>query len=112
MKKTFLIFSLGLFTMAGLQAQDLSLALTPTSPEVDQAFHFNEKIRMDGNDLPEAVKTTISEDEETQTLLISEAYQVTEAEEGTVHYEVVFGMEAEATTKKYDAEGNKIKEEK
>lgn len=111
MKKAFLIFLIGVFTIAGIQAQDLSLALTPSSPEVDQAFRFNEKIRMDANDLPEAVKTTISEDEETQTLLISEAYQVTEAEEGTVHYEVVFGMEAEATTLKYDSEGNKLKEE-
>ncbi|WP_215225393.1 hypothetical protein [Echinicola shivajiensis] len=103
MKKLALVLALGTFTFAGVQASNIL-----TNPEFDlvQTVQDN-KEEIKAEDLPQAVKDTITESEETQSLSISKAYKTLNAD-GTVTYEVKFGMEEDSTTKKYDAEGNEI----
>ena len=70
-----------------------------------------EKIKIEAETLPDAVKTTITNDEAVKVFPIAEAFQIAQLD-GTFHYEVVFdnGTE-EKLTKKYDQEGNEIKED-
>ena len=68
-----------------------------------------EKVKIEAEALPDAVKATITESEEVKALPIAEAYQITQLD-GKFHFEVIFdnGTE-EKLTKKYDQEGNEIK---
>ncbi|GAB3664962.1 hypothetical protein GCM10028791_40670 [Echinicola sediminis] len=100
MKKLALVFAFGVVTFAGVQA-----APQISNTMVEQTLQG--KVEIQPEDLPQAVKETILDSEETKTLPISKAYQVTDAE-GEVTYEVTFGIEEEATTKTYDAEGKEI----
>ncbi|AGA77260.1 hypothetical protein [Echinicola vietnamensis] len=61
-------------------------------------------------DLPKKVVETILESEETNGRVVSEVYKVTQSDQ-TVYYEVKFGTEAQAMVKKYDKEGEEIKEQ-
>ncbi|MDN3668932.1 hypothetical protein QWY93_06285 [Echinicola jeungdonensis] len=103
MKKLALVFALGAFTFAGVQA-------APVFSNVAVIQTVEDKVEIEAENLPQAVKDTILGSEETKALAISKAYQITDAE-GTLSYEVVFGMEEDALTKKYDAEGKEISEE-
>ncbi|MDN3668317.1 hypothetical protein QWY93_03110 [Echinicola jeungdonensis] len=103
MKKLVLIFAFGVFTAAGVQALPVN-----ESPAFVQTVQ--DKVEISPEDLPQAVKDTIGESEETKELTISKAYQITD-DEGKVIYKVKFGTEEEGITKKYDAEGNEIVEE-
>ncbi|WP_186755769.1 hypothetical protein [Echinicola salinicaeni] len=105
MKKLALVLALGTFTFAGVQASNI-----PTDPEFNLVQSFQDKEEIKAEDLPQAVKDTITESEETQSLTITKAYKMLNID-GTVTYEVKFGMEEDAVTKKYDAEGNEIIEE-
>jgi antitoxin component YwqK of YwqJK toxin-antitoxin module len=69
-----------------------------------------EKVKIEADALPEAVKTAIAANEEVKALTIAEAFQVKQLD-GKLHFEIVFdnGTE-EKLTKKYDQEGNEIKE--
>ncbi len=106
MKKIALIIALGAFTVAGVQA----IENMETSVAVYQEL-AQDKAEIKPEDLPQAVKDTILESEDTKDLVISKAYQITD-EEGNVHYKVVFGEDEDAVTKKYDAEGNEVKKDK
>lgn len=68
------------------------------------------KVKIEIDQLPDAVKTTISKDETVNTLKIVEAWKWTRTE-GVKLFEVQFdnGTE-EKLSKKYDEEGNEIKE--
>ncbi|MBD8487742.1 hypothetical protein IFO69_03170 [Echinicola sp. CAU 1574] len=103
MKKLALIFALCAFTVAGAQASVLM-------PQLNVTKVIQDKIEIAPEDLPQAIKDTIVENDETKDLTISNAYQLTDAE-GNVTYKVKFGMEEESITKEYDAEGNEIVEE-
>ncbi len=103
MKKLALILALGVLTATGVQA----LPLTSPTAILQVA---QDKVEISPEDLPQAVKDTIAESEETKDLTISKAYQKTD-EEGKVTYKVKFGSEEDGITKKYDAEGNEIVEE-
>jgi len=100
MKKLALVFALGTFVFAGVQA-----APQISNTEIVQSQQG--KVEIEPEDLPQAVKDTILDSEETKSLPISNAYQVTDAE-GEVTYEVVFGVEEESITKTYDSEGKEI----
>ncbi len=103
MKKLAFVFALGAFTIAGVQAAPLI-----SNVAITQSQEGREEIQPE--DLPQEVKDTILESEETKTLAISKAYKVTDAE-GTVTYEVTFGVEEEAITKTYDDQGKEVVEE-
>ncbi|MDN3670518.1 hypothetical protein QWY93_14440 [Echinicola jeungdonensis] len=103
MKKIALIFALGVFSFAGIQA----------APVVNSNFTVVQEIQDENEiapeDLPQAVKDTIAEKDETKDQTIAKAFQLTD-EAGNVEYKVVFGTEEEGLSKKYDAEGNEIVE--
>lgn len=102
MKKLALVIALGTFAFAGVQA-------APQISNLETVQTLQDRVKIEPEDLPQVVKDTILDSEETKSLTISEAYQVTDAE-GTITYEVTFGVEEEALTKKYDSEGNEITE--
>lgn len=102
MKKIVLIIALGAFTIAGVQA------IGNIDPSETMYVELaQDKAEIAPEDLPQPVKDTIEEGEDTRYLEISKAYQSTD-EEGNVHYKVVFGEGDDAITKKYDAEGNEV----
>ncbi|HSJ69272.1 MAG TPA: hypothetical protein VK921_16445 [Anditalea sp.] len=103
MKKLLLVLAISAFGLAGLQAQ----TVTPTTA-VEQTSQ--DRVKISPEDIPQAVKTTISEKADTQDLRITEAYQITN-EEGELHYEVHFDKEGEVVTKKYNAAGEEVKED-
>ncbi len=103
MKKIALIFALGAFTFAGIQAAPVVKSNVALVQEVQDENEIKPE------DLPQAVKDTIAEKEETKDQTIAKAYQITD-EQGNVEYKVVFGTEEEGFSKKYDAEGNEIVE--
>ncbi|MBN7816960.1 hypothetical protein [Algoriphagus pacificus] len=84
--------------------------ITLENPHSESILFQQEKVKIEAESLPDAVKTTIGNDETVKSLKIAEAFQITQLD-GTFHYEVVFddGTE-EKLTKKYDQEGNEIKE--
>jgi hypothetical protein len=104
MKKLLLVFAISAFGLVGLQAQ----TVTPPATAVEQTSQ--DRVKISPNDIPQAVKTTISEKADTQDLRITEAYQITNAE-GELHYEVHFDKEGEVVTKKYNASGEEVKED-
>jgi len=104
MKKLLLVFAISAFGLIGLQAQ----TVTPPATAVEQTSQ--DRVKISPNDIPQAVKTTISEKADTKDLRITEAYQITNTE-GDLHYEVHFDKEGEVWTKKYDTAGKEVKEE-
>ncbi|MBN3583317.1 hypothetical protein JYB64_13035 [Algoriphagus aestuarii] len=74
-----------------------------------EAIAQQEKVKIEADALPDAVKAAIAESDEVKALPIAEAFQITQLD-GTFHFEVIFdnGTE-EKLTKKYDQEGNEIK---
>ncbi|WP_200975409.1 hypothetical protein [Echinicola sp. 20G] len=103
MKKLALVFALSIFAFAGAQASTSIENTVITQSVLD-------RVEIKPMDLPEDVKDTILESEETKSSPISKAYEVTDTK-GKVHYEVTFGIEEEAITKKYDFKGNDITED-
>ncbi|RAI86017.1 hypothetical protein [Algoriphagus yeomjeoni] len=69
-----------------------------------------EKVKIETDALPDPIKASIAANEEVKALVIAEAFKVSKVD-GTTHFEVVFdnGTE-EKLTKKYDEEGNEIKD--
>jgi len=104
MKKLLLVFAISAFGLIGLQAQTVS----PPTTAVEQTSQ--DRVKISPNDIPQAVKTTISEKADTKDLRITEAYQITNAE-GELHYEVYFDNEDKVLTKKYDSAGKEVKED-
>lgn len=69
-----------------------------------------ERVKIEAETLPEAVKKAIQKDEKVKDLQIKEAYQISQPD-GRIHYEVVFIPRGEEkVTKKYDQDGNEIKD--
>lgn len=104
--KKILLMSAMLFAGAAIATPHLTLnQVSPIGTEIQQ-----EKVKIEADALPDAVKTTISADEEVKALAVTEAFQITQLD-GTFHFEVIFdnGTE-EKLTKKYDQEGNEIKD--
>ncbi|MBN3518411.1 hypothetical protein JYB62_00225 [Algoriphagus lutimaris] len=103
--KTLILVSTMLFTGAAMATPLMTLeSLNPKSVSVQQ-----DKMKIEAESLPEAVKTSIAEDNLVKSLPIDEAFQITQLD-GTFHFEVVFdGGTDEKVTKKYDQEGNEIK---
>lgn len=103
--KTLIVVSAMLFTGAAMATPIMTLEnLNPKTVSVQQ-----EKVKIESESLPNAVKTAIAEDDLVKSLPIDEAFQITQLD-GTFHFEVVFddGTD-EQVTKKYDQEGNEIK---
>jgi hypothetical protein len=104
MKKGLLVLALCAFAFTGLQAQ------TTPPMEEQQTEISQDRVRVAPDDLPQAVRNSISEKEDVRDLRIAEAYQITN-EEGELHYEVHFDKEGERVSKKYDAQGNEVRED-
>jgi antitoxin component YwqK of YwqJK toxin-antitoxin module len=105
MKKSILMSAL---LLGGLVAASPKITATtlPTTLEQSQ----QENVKIDAEQLPEAVKNSISADESVATLSIAEAWQMT-VPESKFHFKVIFdnGTE-EKLSKIYDEAGNEIKE--
>ena len=99
--------------MSALFVSGIAMA-TPTlineNVIVSESAIQQEKVKIEAEALPDAVKATIAADETVKALPIAEAFQITQLD-GKFHFEVKFddGTE-EKLTKKYDQEGNEIKE--
>lgn len=106
MKKQLLIpamFALGLF-VSPLMASPLLSSNESIGYAIDQ-----EKVKLDPQHLPDAVKSSIQNDEAIKNLTITEAWQIIE-EDGTTFFKVKFDNAGEVIAKKYDPEGKEIKE--
>ncbi|MDN3690103.1 hypothetical protein [Cyclobacterium jeungdonense] len=104
MKKLMLSLAVvSLFAITGINAQTLPNEATDFTQETT---------KIDPETLPEKVKETIQNDETVKDLTISEAHQV--MEEAEVYYMIKFESTnpGEELTKKYDAMGKEVKEEK
>ncbi len=91
----------------------LGVSLSQAMPNIHQpafgALEFMEdREKINPEELPQPVKKSIAENEEISELPISQAYKVTDDDK--VYYEVTFGIESEAITKKFDSEGGEIEE--
>ena len=107
MKKGLLLLAFCAFAFTGLQAQT-----TETEAEeqnVERSLE-QDRIGIATDDLPEMVRRSIHEGDEVRDLRIAEAYQVTN-DEGELHYEIHFDRDGERVTKKYDAQGNEVRED-
>jgi antitoxin component YwqK of YwqJK toxin-antitoxin module len=104
MKKV-LLMSAMLVAGAAMAAPEL---LQKNVTPMDQTI-IQEKVKIEAEALPEAIKKVIAENEELKALPIAEAFQITQLD-GKFQFEVIFdnGTE-EKITKKYDQEGNEIK---
>ncbi len=80
-------------------------AVTPMSIQVQE-----EKVKIEADALPDAIKATIAADQTINNFPIAEAWQITQAD-GTFQYKVKFenGTE-EKLSKKYDKDGVEIKD--
>lgn len=105
MKKSILMAALLIGGLAAASPK-ISAATLPVAIEQSQ----QEKVKIDAEKLPEAVKNSITADETVATLSIAEAWQMP-VPEGKFHFKVVFdnGTE-EKISKVYDEAGNEIKE--
>ncbi len=105
MKKSILMSALLLGGLA-ITSPKISATPLPTSYEQSQ----QENVKIDADQLPEAVKNSISADESVAALSIAEAWKMT-APESKLHFKVIFdnGTE-EKLSKTYDEAGNEIKE--
>lgn len=104
--KKILLMSAMLFAGAAIATPNLTLnQVSLLGIEIQE-----EKVKIEADALPNAVKTNIAADEEVKALAIVEAFQITQLD-GTFHFDVIFdnGTE-EKLTKKYDQEGNEIKD--
>lgn len=103
MKMT-LLMSAMLFTGVAMATPQMTLE----NPHAKTILQQQEKVKIEADALPDAVKTTISSDETVNEFTIAEAFKIAQLD-GTFHYEVVFdnGTE-EKLTKKYDQEGKEI----
>jgi hypothetical protein len=105
MKKTILMSALLLAGAAFVQP-----SVAAISSDVIEISMQEEKVQINPNDLPDAVKATIAADESLQGAAVSEAWKITK-EDDSVHFQVIFtSAEGEKTTKTYDPDGNEIKE--
>jgi antitoxin component YwqK of YwqJK toxin-antitoxin module len=104
MKKSILMSAL---LLGGLVAASPKITATtlPTTLEQSQ----QENVKIDAEQLPEAVKNSISANESVATLSIAEAWQIP-VPEGKFHFKVIFdnGRE-EKLSKIYNEAGNEIK---
>ncbi|WP_373524292.1 hypothetical protein [Aquiflexum sp.] len=69
----------------------------------------DEKTQLDLQELPEVLKNAVAVDETAAALTITEAWHI-KKDDGTVYYKVKFDNNGEELVKKYDAEGNIIKD--
>ncbi|MHA7128043.1 hypothetical protein [Algoriphagus namhaensis] len=103
MKKALMIASM---LVAGA-ATAAPLSSITVKPAIEIAAQ-QEREKIDPETLPDAVKSTISQKEETANLMIAEAWKIT-LPENQVQFEVHFDTGAEEKlTKKYDEQGNEI----
>ena len=104
MKKILLMSAMLLTGVAIASPQLTTNSLTPMSIQLE------DKVKIEPNDLPDAVKNSIIGDETTNKFPVTEAWKVT-LSEGVFHYIVTFenGTE-EKLSKKYDEEGVEIKD--
>ncbi len=106
MKKTILMSAL---LFSGVATATLVAAPNEIST-VTIEMNQDEKVKIEADALPTPVKATITGDETVSSFPIIEAWQIAKPE-GKFHYKVVFDNgEEEKITKKYDEEGNEIKE--
>ncbi|WP_297337889.1 hypothetical protein [Algoriphagus sp.] len=93
--------------VSGMALANPATSLNPNTISLEQQ---EGKVKIEADDLPDPVKTTISNDETINQLSILEAWKWN-TPEGKTLFEVVFdnGTE-EKFSKKYDEQGNEIKE--
>ncbi|WP_373493230.1 hypothetical protein [Aquiflexum sp.] len=70
----------------------------------------DEKTQLDIQELPEVLKNAIAIDETAAVLTINEAWHI-KKDDGTVYYKVKFDHNGEELVRKYDSEGNIIKDD-
>jgi antitoxin component YwqK of YwqJK toxin-antitoxin module len=105
MKKSILMSAL---LLGGLAVTSPKITATTLPATLEQSQQENVKI--DAEQLPEAVKNSISTDESVATLSIAEAWQIP-VPEGKFHFKVIFDNSTlEKVSKTYDEAGNEIKE--
>lgn len=104
MKKVLLMSAMLVAGAAMAAPALLQKNVTPMDQTIQQ-----EKVKIEAEALPEAIKKVIAENEELKALPIAEAFQIAQLD-GKFQFEVIFdnGTE-EKITKKYDLEGNEIK---
>lgn len=104
MKKIIYLSAMFVLGTAAMAAPNTSInQITSLENSIQQ-----EKVKIEAEALPEAIKTAIAADEELKSLSISEAFQITQLD-GTFHFDVIFenGTE-EKLIVKFDQNGNKI----
>jgi antitoxin component YwqK of YwqJK toxin-antitoxin module len=105
MKKSILMSALLIGGLAAASPK-ITAASLPNSIELSQ----QEKVKIDAEQLPDAVKNAITADESVANLSIAEAWQMP-VPEGKFHFKVVFDNGSEEKVSKiYDEAGNEIKE--
>lgn len=67
-----------------------------------------DKVKLDPEQLPEAVKMAIAANETIADLIITEAWQITD-EKGATHFKIKFDNAGEELVKKFDINGKEIK---
>ncbi|MBT0813078.1 hypothetical protein KIH41_17450 [Litoribacter ruber] len=102
MKKLMLICALGTFGFASVNAA--------TVPVLNSTEIYQETTRVAPENLPQPVKDAIDNDMEDKDARIVSANQRTK--DGQMMYEVTFQKEDKTWTKKYDAQGNKVDDDK
>jgi hypothetical protein len=71
----------------------------------------SEKTKIDKENLPEAVKETLKNDETTRDAEVKEAWQV-RGDDGKMFYAIKFDHNGTEISKKYDTTGKEVKEKK
>jgi len=104
MKNLLIICFMIFFGLTGIQAQ----TVTSTVEAVEQSSQ--DRVKISPKDIPQPVKTSITQKADVKDLRITEAYQVTTAE-GDIHYEVYFDNGTDVVTKKFDSSGKEVKED-
>ncbi|MDG1276822.1 MAG: hypothetical protein P8O16_06035 [Algoriphagus sp.] len=105
MKKTLIIATMLFAGAAMANPIELTSQISPVGIEAQQE---QEKVKIDPETLPDAVKASIAGDETIASLPIAEAWKISLPED-KAHFAVTFdnGTE-EKLTKKYDEAGNEI----
>ena len=92
------------------------LATTPlfaqTTEQISESTEISltqDKVKLDPENLPQAVKESIANDDRLNSLQITEAWQVND-EDGSMHYHLKFDDAGDEVEKKYNAQGEEIED--
>jgi hypothetical protein len=105
MKTRFIFPALLVFTLAASP-----MMVNAQIQEIEKMVMMKQdKVKLDPEQLPSAVKTSIAADETIADLTITEAWQITD-EKGETHFKIKFDNLGKELVKKFDINGKEIKE--